>query len=184
MQKKFRSAALVIMASALFAAAAQAQALKVAIVNGQKAVADTQEIKKAQADLATKYRGRQQDIEKLQADLQQIEAQLRAPNLTLDKQSQLNADGQTKQKQLQRMSEDLQSDFNRDRAQVLGRAGERMQEVIKKLAEQKGLDVVIDTSNTLYYKPAMEITPEATAAYDKAYPVAAASAAPTSAAAK
>jgi outer membrane protein len=180
MQKKFRGAALVVLASALLAANAHAQALKVAIVNGQKAVADTQEIKKAQADLANKYRGRQQEIEKLQGELQQIETQLRAPNLTLDKQSQLNSDGQMKQKQLQRMSEDLQSDFNRDRAQVLQRAGERMQEIIKKLAEQKGLDMVVDTGNTLYYKPAMEITAEATAAYDKAYPVAGAAAAPAS----
>lgn len=175
MQKKFRGAALVLMASALLAATAQAQALKIAIVNGQKAVADTQEIKKAQADLAAKYRGRQQEIEKLQADLQQIESQLRAPNLAPNKQAELNADGQQKQKQLQRMSEDLQSDFNSDRSEVLNRAGQRMQQVIKGLAEQKGLDVVIDTSNTLYYKPAMEITPEATAAYDKAYPAAAAS---------
>jgi outer membrane protein len=180
MQKKFRGAALVVMASALLAATAHAQALKVAIVNGQKAVADTQEIKKAQADLASKYRSRQQEIEKLQGELQQIESQLRAPNLTLDKQAQLNSEGQLKQKQLQRMSEDLQSDFNRDRAQVLGQAGERMQEIIKKLAEQKGLDMVVDTGNTLYYKPAMEITAEATAAYDKSYPAAAASAAPAS----
>ena len=177
MQKKFRGAALGVMVWALFAAAVQGQALKVAIVNGQKAVADTQEIKKAQADLATKYRSRQQEIEKLQADLRDIETQLRAPNVTPDKQAQLSADGQTKQKQLQRLSEDLQADFNQDRAEVLGRAGQRMQEVIKKLAEQKGLDVVIDTANTLYYKPAMEITPEATAAYDKAYPATAASAA-------
>jgi outer membrane protein len=182
MQKKFRGAALVIMASALLAATAQAQALKVAIVNGQKAVADTQQIKKAQTDLAAKYRSRQQEIEQLQGELREIETQLRAPNLTLDKQAQLNADGQTKQKQLQRKSEDLQSDFNRDRSQVLGQAGEHMQEIIKKLAEQKGLDMVIDTGNTLYYKPAMEITAEATAAYDKAYPATATTAAPAAAA--
>jgi hypothetical protein len=44
--------------------------------------------------------------------------------------------------------------------------------------------MVVDTGNTLYYKPAMEITAEATSAYDKAYPAAAASAAPAPAAAK
>lgn len=172
MLKIFKGPALVIFAATLFAAAGQAQTLKVAIVNAQKAVADTQEIKKAQADLAVKYRPRQQDVEKLQGDLQQIEAQLRAPNVAADRQAQLSADGQIKQKQLQRLSEDLQGDFNQDRSEVLGRAGQRMQEVIKHLAEQKGLDVVIDITNTLYFKPAMEITQEATAAYDKAYPVA------------
>jgi outer membrane protein len=47
----------------------------------------------------------------------------------------------------------------------------RMQEVVKKLAEEKGLDVVVDTSNTIFYKPSLDITAEAVAAYDKAYPV-------------
>jgi len=45
-----------------------------------------------------------------------------------------------------------------------------MREVVTKLAEAKGLDVVIDSANTFYYKPALDITAEATAAYDKAYP--------------
>lgn len=45
-----------------------------------------------------------------------------------------------------------------------------MQEIVKKMAEERGYDMVFDVSNTVYYKPAMEITKEATAAYDKAYP--------------
>jgi outer membrane protein len=170
MQQKFRSASLWIVAIALSASALTAQTLKVAIVNAQKAVADTQEIKKAQADLATKYRPRQQDIQKLQSDLQQIQSQLRASNVTPATEQQLTLQGQEKQKQLQRLTDDLQADFNQDRQDILGRAGQRMQDVIKKLAEAKGLDVVIDISNTLYFKPALDMTSEATSAYDKAYP--------------
>jgi outer membrane protein len=170
MRKKFGSVALMLLAAALFATSAQAQALKIAIVNAQKAVADTQEIKKAQADLATKYRPRQQDIEKLQNDLQQIQSQLQGQNVPPDRQAQLSADGTQKQRQLQRLSEDLQGDFNQDRQEILSRAGQRMQDVIKKLSEQKGLDVVVDVSNTLYFKPALDMTAEATTAYDKAYP--------------
>ena len=47
-----------------------------------------------------------------------------------------------------------------------------MQEVVTKLAEEKGLDLVVDTSNSVYFKPAMEITNDAIAAYDKKYPLA------------
>jgi outer membrane protein len=173
MQKKFRSASFWVLAVALSATALTAQTLKVAIVNAQKAVADTQEIKKAQADLATKYKPRQEDIQKLQSDLQQIQSQLRGSNVTPATEQQLTAQGQEKQKRLQRLTEDLQADFNQDRADILGRAGQRMQDVIKKLAEAKGLDVVIDISNTLYFKPALDMTTEATAAYDKTYPSAA-----------
>jgi outer membrane protein len=45
-----------------------------------------------------------------------------------------------------------------------------MTEVVKKVAEARGIDIVIDITNTLYFKPALDITAEATAAYDKAYP--------------
>lgn len=172
MQKRVRSAVFIALMTVLPGVALQAQSLKIAIVNAQKSVADTQEIKKAQADLTVKYKPQQQEIEKLQKDLQDIQTQLKAQGLTSEKAAQLNEDGQVKEKQLRRMGEDLQSDFNQDRADILGRAGRRMQDIIKNLAQQKGLDVVIDVSNTLYYKPALEITAEATAAYDKAYPVA------------
>jgi outer membrane protein len=153
--------------------AAEAQTIppaRVAIINAQKSVADTQEIKKAQAALQAKYQPRQQEIESLQRDLQNIQQQLSAPNVTPDKAAQLRADGTRKQKQLQRLSDDLQADVNNERQDILGRAGRQMTDVVKKLAEARGLDIVIDITNTLYFKPAFDITADATAAYDKAYP--------------
>jgi outer membrane protein len=104
--------------------------------------------------------------------LQDIQARLSAGagKLTPQVESDLQVQGQRKQRDLQRMQEDLQGDVERDRQEILARAGQRMQEVIKKLAEEKGLDVVIDTSNTIFFKPALEISADATLAYDKAHP--------------
>ncbi len=174
-----RSILLLSAAGVLTTASVEAQAIppaKVAIVNAQKAVADTQEIKKDQADLEAKYRPRQQEIETLQHDLQSIQQQLSAPNITPDREAQLRQSATEKQKQLQRKGEDLQSDVNMDRQDILGRAGRQMAAVVKKIAEARGIDVVIDVTNTIYYKPALDITAEATAAYDKTYPVSGASA--------
>ena len=165
--------ALLVLASAALSVAAQAQAVqpaKVVIINAQKAVADTQEIKKAQATLEAKYRPRSQSIQTLQQQLQSIQQQLSGPNMTPGKEAQLRADGTQKQKQLQRLSEDLQSDVNAERQDILGRAGRQMAEVVKQLSEARGIDIVIDITNTIYFKPALDITAEATAAYDKAYP--------------
>ena len=170
MRLNFRCAAMLVLMAALSVTASYAQTLKVAIISGQKAVSDTQEFKKAQAAIEAKFGPRQQEVQQLSGQLEQIQQQLRAPNVTQEQEQQLTYQGQQKQKQLQRLNEDLQADFNRERADVLGRVGPRMQEVIKKLAEAKGLDVVIDLSNTLYVKPALDITAEATAAYDKEYP--------------
>ena len=143
---------------------------RVAIINAQKAVADTQEIKKDQAALEAKFRPRQQQIESLQRELQTLQQQANAPNLAPAREAELQSTFAQKQKQLQRLGEDLQSDVNAERQDVLGRAGRQMTDVVKKIAEEQGFDVVIDVTNTLYYKPALDITAAATAAYDKAYP--------------
>ena len=69
------------------------------------------------------------------------------------------------------MQDDLQADATAYRNDILAKSSEKMTEIVKKLAEDKGYDLVVDTSTTLYFKPAMDLTAEATAAYDKAYPV-------------
>jgi outer membrane protein len=153
-----------------FAGIAAAQ-VKVGVINSQKALVDTAEIKKAQKDLEDKFRPRQQEMEKLQKDLQAIQTQLQNPSITPSAGQDLQTQGQRKQRELTRVEQDLRDDVDRERNDVLQRAGQRMQEVVKKIAEEKGLDVIIDSSNTLYFKSALELTAEATTGYDKAYPV-------------
>jgi outer membrane protein len=151
--------------------AATAQ-VKLAVINTQKALLDTEDMKKAQRDLEAKFKPRQDEMVKLQKELQDIQTQLQSGKLNELGTQEMTSEGQRKQRDLQRMQQDLQEDVERERTEILQRAGMRMQEVVKKLADEKGLDVVVDTSNTVFYKPALEITPEATAAYNKAYPVA------------
>jgi len=144
---------------------------KVAVVNSQKAVLDTEEIKKAQTDLQNKYKPRQDAMEKLQKELQDIQNQLQSGKLNQLGEQELTATGQRKQRELTRLQQDLQEDVDRDRNEILQKTGTRMQETVKKLADAKGLDIVVDTSNTVFYKTSLDLTAEATAAYNKAYPV-------------
>jgi outer membrane protein len=159
--------------SALFLVAQSGRAqTKVAVISLQRAVLESEEIQKASAAMEAKYKPRQQDIEKAQRDLQGIQQQLQAGagKLTPQAEADLTAQGQRKQRDIQRMTEDLQGDVDRERNDVLGASTRKMAEVVKKLAEEKGYDVVVDTTNTIYYKPALDITTEALAAYNKAYP--------------
>jgi outer membrane protein len=153
------------------AAAASAQT-KVAIINVQRAVLESAEIQKAQAAMEAKYKPRQQELEKIQKDLQGIQQQLQAGagKLTPQAEADLTAQGQRKQRDLQRLTDDLQSDVNAERTDILGKSSQKMGEVVKKLAEEKGYDVVVDSQYTWYFKPALDITAEALAAYNKAYP--------------
>jgi outer membrane protein len=159
-------------AGLLLSAAALSAQIKVAVVNLQKAVLDTGEIKKASAALEAKYKPRQAQMEKVRKELEDLNQKLQslAGKLTQQAEAEMTAQAQRRQRDLQRLGEDLQADVDGERNDILSRSSQRMQEVVKKIAEEKGLDVVVEATTTIFFKPALEITAEATAAFDKAYP--------------
>jgi outer membrane protein len=159
--------------SALFAFSQIAPAqVKVAVVDLRRAVFESAEIKKADAEMPVKFKTRQDAVDKLQKEIAAISQQLQSSNGKLSPavESDLNLQGQKKQRDLQRLSEDLQADAQAYRDDILEKSSKKMADVVKKLSEEKGYDVVINSSTALYWKPAMEITNEVIVAYDKAYP--------------
>jgi outer membrane protein len=146
--------------------------LKVGVINLQRAVFESAEIKKADAQMQATFKPRQDKIDALNKEIAALSQQLQAGNgkLTPQAESDLQSQGQRKQRDLQRLTDDLQADATAYRNDVLSKSSEKMQAVVKKLAEEKGLDLVVDASTALYYKEAMDITKDAIAAYDKAYP--------------
>ena len=157
-------------ASLLAAASAGLAQTKVAIINLQRAVLESAEIKKASAEMEAKYKPRQAEVEKLTKDIQAIQQSLQSGKLSALGEQDATAQGQRKQRELTRITEDLQADVQREREEILSKSAQKMQDVVKKLAEEKGIDVVVDIANTVYFKPALEITTESIAAYDKAHP--------------
>src|SRR5713226_7155667 len=93
---------LVLAAVSIGAVAAQT---KLAVINSQKAVLDTAEIKKAQTELEARYNPRQDQMAKLQKDLQDIQAQLQSGKLNQLGEQELTAQGQKKQRDLKRSEE-------------------------------------------------------------------------------
>jgi len=162
--------ALVAFAAAVLSPATASAQLKVGIVNFQQALLGTAEMKKASNDLMMKYKPQQDQLEKLQKDLNEIQAKLQDPRTTPPVAAELQADGQRKQRDAKRITEDVQAGAEADRNDILRRGTAQMTEVVKKLADEKGLDVVVDSANIVFFKPTLEITQEAIAAYDKAYP--------------
>jgi outer membrane protein len=153
--------------------------VKIAVISLQKALFDTAEIKKADAEMTANLGPRKEQLDKLNAEIAKIMQQLQTDTkLTQQAEFELQTDGKRKQVEATRIQEDLEADATRMRNEILTKSSEKMQAVVKKLAEEKGMDLVVDTQVTLYFKPAMDLTADATAAYDKAYPVAAAPAAP------
>lgn len=157
----------------LFAAAlAMSAQSKLAVINSQQAVLETGELKKAQKELEARFGPRQQELAKLQKEIADLQGQLQQGQGKLTPQAEQNIQiqGQRKQRELQRLSEDLQGEVDRDRNDILQRAGTRMRAVVEKLASERAYDLVVDITDAVYFKPALDITKEATAAYDKAHP--------------
>lgn len=158
----------------LFGTLAVAQS-KVAVISLQKAVLESAEIKAASAAMEARYKPRVSQIETLDREIAALTQNLQANagKLTPQAESDMTAQLQRKQRDVQRFRDDLQSDVDNERNTILQKASQRMQEVVKGVAEEKGIDVVVDMPYTVYFKSALEITNDAIAAYNKKYPAAA-----------
>ncbi len=149
---------------------------KVGLINIQAAIANTEEGKKALADLQAKYQPRQKDLQGEQQQIQAIQDQLskQANTLSDEEQARLNRESEEKQKQLKRDMEDAQNDFSQDRDEAINRIGKKMVQVINNYAQQNGFSLVIDDAQIPIYFAAkdLDITAEIVKRYDAANPVA------------
>ncbi|MEP7354485.1 MAG: OmpH family outer membrane protein [Acidobacteriota bacterium] len=152
--------------------AAHAQS-RTGVINFQRAVLDTAEIKKALNDLQIKFKPRQEALAKATQDQQDLETQLRASQgqLSSSGAAELQVRAQRKQVDVMRMTEDLNEDVERERDAALQLASTRMQEVLKKVAADKQLDLILDVAGVPFSKPDMDVSDLAVTAYNAAHPV-------------
>ena len=148
---------------------------KIAIVNLQQAVFNSAEIVKANDEMMAKYKPRDAALVQANNELVAAQKKLDAGQDALAplEEADLESLVARLQREIDRMKEDLQADVERDRNEILGGSTDKMAAIIKKIAEQRGFDMVVDAQFALYFKDTMDITKEATAAYDQAYPVSA-----------
>jgi len=159
-------------AAALLAVTPTFAQMKVAVLDTQKALTDTAEIKKVQADMDAKFKPRQEKLGLLQREIETLNNQLTTMAGKLTPQAQAEMDGSLKKKQkdYQRLGEDLQADVEAAQGDILAKASTQMKAVIQAYATANGYDLVLDINNAFYFKPTMDVTKDITAAYDKANP--------------
>jgi outer membrane protein len=149
---------------------------KIGVINIQQAIGDTAEGKKAFADLSKKYQPRQQELQRLQQEIQAINDQLskQAATLSDEEQRRLSRDLEDKQKLLKRSTEDAQADFTSDRDDAIRRIGQKMVRIISEYAQQNGYSLVVDDAQipVYYASKDLDLTQEIVKRYDAANPVA------------
>lgn len=152
--------------------AQSAGSTSVGVIDFQRAVVDTAEFEKAYNTITAKYQPMQTQIQRMQEELADIETQLRAASgqLSTSGEAELQERGLRKQRDLERLTQDLQEGFELDRDQALTLVSTRMQEVLNKLAVERSLDVIVDRTAAPFVREGLDITDAAITAYNTAYP--------------
>ncbi len=133
-------------ASAQTPAATPAAPAKIAVIAFQAAVARTNEGQRDFADLEKKFAPRTAELKALNDEIEKLQKDLQAQAVTLsdaDKASRAKTIDD-KKKKLQRSAEDLRNDGNQELQQVLGEVGKKVYDVMVGYAKQQGYTVVLD----------------------------------------
>ena len=161
------------------APASQPTGNKIAIVNIQDAIANTNEGKKELDALQQRFSPKQAELKTQNDDVENLKKQLQAQSdkLSDDERNTRVKTIEVKQKALQRNFEDAQNEFQQAEQEVVNRLGKKMLEILEKYAKTNGYAMVLDVSNpqtpVLYASPGANITKELVDAYNAEVPVAA-----------
>jgi outer membrane protein len=150
---------------------------KIGVINVRQAIAGTAEGKQAGAELQSQFAPRQNELEGLNKQINDLRQRIDAGNgkFSQEEQARLQRDGETKARQLQRKQDEYQEDVNAAQADVFDRIGRKMIDVLDRYARENGYVAILDTSaqNTpiLFASTNIDVTQEIVKLYDQAYPV-------------
>lgn len=155
---------------------------KIAIINVQQAIMSTGDGRKAATEMQTKFNPRQEQLKKMQADIQAMQDQMKKGSATMsdDAKSKLNRDIEGKTKTFQRDADELNADIEQENGRLMQDLGGKMEAVWQQYLTQNGFAILIDVGSqqtpVLWAAAAIDITPEIVKLYDQAHPVSAAAA--------
>jgi outer membrane protein len=147
---------------------------KVAVIMFQAAVSQTNEFQRNFADLQKKYDPRRAELKKLSDEVDTLTKQLQAPDAQMtdaDRASRART-LEEKKKQLDRETQDAQSDFQNDMQTLFGNMAQKVGQTMTEFAIKEGYTLVLDASEqqnatVLYAVDSTNITQAVIDAYNK-----------------
>jgi outer membrane protein len=124
-----------------------AASTKVGVIDIRRVIAATNEGRRDYEALIKKFEPKQKEVDALKTELEQLKQQLQsAKDLTdADRATRVRTIEQ-KDKNLQRVAEDAQNDFNQEQQQIIGRIGNKLMDVVDKYARQNGFAMIVDAN--------------------------------------
>ncbi len=162
----------------------QAIPAKVAVIDVQAVIVNSNEGQRAFADVNKKFEPQKSKIESEGAEVQSLQKQVQAlPANTSDEEraNRLKAID-TKEKALQRDSEDAQNSYNQDMNEVAGRLYQKVGQAAVKYAQDNGFTMMVNVGGNqqaqavnpvLWWQPTTDITQAVINAYNASSGIAA-----------
>ena len=158
-------------------AAGAASGSKIGVINVRQAIVTTVEGKQASAELQAQFASRQNELEGLNKQINDLRQRLQSGAATLseDEKQRLTLQGQRMAAQLERKQNEMQEDVNAAQGEVVDRIGRKMIDVLDRYARENGFVAIFDSSAQnspiLYASNNIDLTQEVIKLYDQAYPI-------------
>lgn len=142
---------------------------KVAVVDTQRAIMETEDGLRAQATLKKLFDSRQRELNKKQADLKKEREDIAKQRKVLSKaalQKRL-ADWQRKMVQLQTVFVEYNKELQKEQNQLTQPIFQKALSIIRRLATQEGYDMVVDKNSVPYVRSDLDLTDRVITLYNE-----------------
>ena len=159
------------------APAAASAPSKIAVMNVRNAIVATAEGKQAQAQLQSQFAPKQNELQGLQKQIEDLQRRMNegARTLSDEEKAKMQREGELLSRRLQRGNDDLNEELNAAQGEIVDGIGRKMLEVLDRYSRENGFTAVLDTSAqgspVVYGSSQSDITQEIVRLYDQAYPI-------------
>ncbi len=157
----------------VFSSASWAQDTKIGFVNTLEVLYATEEGKRELEQLNQFASQKQQEIGTQSSDLQKLRDQYLTQQATLNASTRAQSERTIadKERDLQRLQEDIELEYNQRRDEMLAQASEKIQVIINEYAKLNGFGVVfLRNEGQTYVNLSLDITQEVIRIYNERYP--------------
>lgn len=149
------------------------QGSRIAFVNSQEILYQTDEGKEGLADFQKYMSEQQQEFNKKNQELTNLQAEYQSKRGTLsaDAASQMELQIQQKQVALKRFQEDIQEDLNQRQDRLMQKISQKVQQVITDYAKEKSFDAIfMRDQSQAWVDPSLDVTTDIVARYNARFP--------------
>jgi outer membrane protein len=151
------------------APAASAQTMRVAVVETQRAVMETEDGLRAQATLKKLFEKRQRELDQKQKDLQKEREELEknAKSLPQEQLATRAEKWQREMAQVQSVFVEYNKELQQKQNELTGPIVQKIVGIIRRLATQDGYDMVLERQAATYFRSDLDLTDKVITLYNR-----------------